>query len=95
MTETLIPAIDETKAEIERLDLRTQLFIDGEFRDAPAAGGSSPRTRRPAGRSPRSPRAARPTSTSPSRRRAGPPTTGAGRASAPATASGSSSAGRT
>jgi gamma-glutamyl-gamma-aminobutyraldehyde dehydrogenase len=34
MTETLIPAIDEARAEAERLDLRTRLFIDGEFRDA-------------------------------------------------------------
>ena len=34
MTDTLIPPIDETKAEIDRLDLRTQLFIDGAFRDA-------------------------------------------------------------
>ena len=34
MTDTLIPAIDEAKAEIERLDLRTQAFIDGGFRDA-------------------------------------------------------------
>ncbi len=34
MTDTLIPPIDQTKAEIERLDLRTQLFIDGAFRDA-------------------------------------------------------------
>ncbi len=34
MTETLIPEIDESKAAIERLSLRTQSFIDGEFRDA-------------------------------------------------------------
>ena len=34
MTDTLIPAIDEAKAEFERLDLRTQAFIDGGFRDA-------------------------------------------------------------
>ncbi len=34
MTETLIPEIDESKAAIERLNLRTQSFIDGEFRDA-------------------------------------------------------------
>ncbi len=37
MTDTLIPAAGEAKAEIARLALRTQLFIDGEFRDA--AGG--------------------------------------------------------
>jgi len=34
MTDTLIPAIDEARAEAERLDLRTRLFIDGDFRDA-------------------------------------------------------------
>ena len=34
MTDTLIPARDEARAEIERLDLRTRLFIGGEFRDA-------------------------------------------------------------
>jgi gamma-glutamyl-gamma-aminobutyraldehyde dehydrogenase len=34
MTDTLIPAIDESKAEIAALRLRTQLFIDGDFRDA-------------------------------------------------------------
>ena len=51
MTDTLIPAIDETRAEIERLRLRTQLFIDGDVpRRARAAGGSRPRTRRPGGR---------------------------------------------
>ena len=33
-----IPELDETHADIERLDLRTRMFIDGEFRDA-AAGG--------------------------------------------------------
>ena len=38
MTDTLIPAIDETRAEIDRLSLRTQLFIDGDFRDAQGGG---------------------------------------------------------
>ena len=50
MTETLIPAIDETKADIERLRLRTQLFIDGDFRDALGGGRfvtENPATGRP------------------------------------------------
>ncbi len=50
VTETLIPAIDETKAEIERLRLRTQLFIDGDFRDALGGGRfvtENPATGRP------------------------------------------------
>ncbi|TAK02821.1 MAG: aldehyde dehydrogenase [Chloroflexota bacterium] len=36
MTDTLIPEIDEARAEAERLrpSLRTRLFIDGDFRDA-------------------------------------------------------------
>jgi len=34
MTDTLIPAIEESKAEIAALSLRTRMFIDGEFRDA-------------------------------------------------------------
>ncbi len=34
MTDTLIPEIDEARAEIDALRLRTQLFIDGAFRDA-------------------------------------------------------------
>ena len=34
MTDTLIPAKDEAAAEIDRLSLRTQPFIAGEFRDA-------------------------------------------------------------
>ncbi|HEX5013508.1 MAG TPA: aldehyde dehydrogenase [Candidatus Limnocylindrales bacterium] len=34
MTDTLIPAKDEAAAEIDRLRLRTQPFIAGEFRDA-------------------------------------------------------------
>ena len=34
MTDTLIPARDEAAAEVDRLTLRTQPFIDGEFRDA-------------------------------------------------------------
>ncbi len=37
MTDTLIPAAAESRADIERLRLRTQLFIDGSLRDA--AGG--------------------------------------------------------
>ena len=50
MTETLIPAIDETRAEIDRLSLRTQLFIDGDFRDALGGGRfvtENPATGRP------------------------------------------------
>jgi gamma-glutamyl-gamma-aminobutyraldehyde dehydrogenase len=46
MTETRIPAIDEAKAEIGRLRLRTQSFIDGQFRDA--AGGRRYVTENPA-----------------------------------------------
>jgi len=34
MTDTLIPAKDESAAEVGRLRLRTQPFIGGEFRDA-------------------------------------------------------------
>ncbi len=34
MTDTLIPAAAESREDIERLRLRTQLFIDGAFRDA-------------------------------------------------------------
>jgi gamma-glutamyl-gamma-aminobutyraldehyde dehydrogenase len=34
MTDTLDPTIDATKAEISRIRLRTQPFIDGQFRDA-------------------------------------------------------------
>src|SRR3990170_8686008 len=34
VTDTLIPAIDEARAEIADLDLRTRLFIGGKFRDA-------------------------------------------------------------
>jgi gamma-glutamyl-gamma-aminobutyraldehyde dehydrogenase len=34
MTDTLIPDIAETAATLDRLELRTQLFIDGQFRDA-------------------------------------------------------------
>ncbi|MCJ7711364.1 MAG: aldehyde dehydrogenase family protein, partial [Chloroflexi bacterium] len=34
MTETLIPDKAESTAELGRLRLRTQLFIDGGFRDA-------------------------------------------------------------
>ncbi len=40
MTDTLIPAIEETRAEIDRLSLRTQLFIDGGSAMRRAAGGS-------------------------------------------------------
>src|SRR4029453_9447285 len=50
MTDTLIPPIDETKAEIDRLRLRTQLFIDGAFRDAQGGGrlgAENPPTGRP------------------------------------------------
>jgi gamma-glutamyl-gamma-aminobutyraldehyde dehydrogenase len=46
MTDTLIPAIDESKAEIDRLRLRTQLFIDGTFREA--SGGRRFVTQNPA-----------------------------------------------
>ena len=34
MTETRIPDKAESTAELGRLELRTQLFIDGRFRDA-------------------------------------------------------------
>lgn len=34
MSATLIPELDEAKAEVADLSLRTQLFIDGHFRDA-------------------------------------------------------------
>ena len=34
MPDPLIPTADEARAEIERLSLRNQLFIDGRFRDA-------------------------------------------------------------
>ncbi len=33
-----IPELDETHAEIERLDLRTRMFVDGEFCDAVGGG---------------------------------------------------------
>jgi 4-(gamma-glutamylamino)butanal dehydrogenase len=46
MTDTLIPAIDESKSELAALRLRTGLFIDGEFRDA--AGGRRFVTENPA-----------------------------------------------
>src|SRR5262245_11711570 len=46
MTDTLIPAIDESRAELDRLRLCTQLFIDGDFRDA--AGGARYATENPA-----------------------------------------------
>ncbi len=46
MTDTLIPAIDESKTEVAALSLRTQLFIDGDFRDA--QGGRRYVTRNPA-----------------------------------------------
>ena len=38
MTETLIPDKAESTAAIGALDLRTQLFIDGRFRDAHGGG---------------------------------------------------------
>ena len=50
MTDTLIPAIDETRADIDRLRLRTRLFIDGDFRDALGGGRfvtENPATGRP------------------------------------------------
>ena len=34
MTETLIPPIEESRADLDRLDLRTRMFVDGAFRDA-------------------------------------------------------------
>ncbi|MES2210482.1 MAG: aldehyde dehydrogenase [Chloroflexota bacterium] len=34
MTDTLIPQIDEARAEVAALKLRTQMFIGGEFREA-------------------------------------------------------------
>ena len=46
MTETLIPPIEESLADLDRLDLRTRMFIDGEFRDA--AGGDRFVTENPA-----------------------------------------------
>jgi gamma-glutamyl-gamma-aminobutyraldehyde dehydrogenase len=46
MTDTLIPDKAESTAAIDRLDLRTQLFIDGRFRDA--AGGGRFTTENPA-----------------------------------------------
>ena len=92
MTETLIPPIEELRADLDRLDLRTRMFIDGAFRDA--ASGDRFVTENPATgrRSPMSPRAVRRTSTSRSQPPAGPPTTVAGRAWTRPTASGSSSA---
>ncbi len=46
MTDTLIPDKAESTAAIDGLSLRTQLFIDGEFRDA--AGGGRFATENPA-----------------------------------------------
>ena len=46
MTDTLIPDKAESTAAIDGLDLRTQLFIDGAFRDA--AGGGRYATENPA-----------------------------------------------
>ncbi|HEX5149020.1 MAG TPA: aldehyde dehydrogenase family protein, partial [Candidatus Limnocylindrales bacterium] len=34
MTDTLIPEVGQARAEADRLDLRTRMFIDGAFRDA-------------------------------------------------------------
>ena len=70
MTDTLIPVVGEARAEAERLDLRTRLFIDGAFRDA--ASGRRFTTENPA--------TGRPTSTMRCRPPAGRPTTDAGRA---------------
>src|SRR5262245_26855303 len=50
MTDTLIPAKDEAAAEIDRLNLRTQPFIGGSFRDAIGGGRyvtENPATGRP------------------------------------------------
>ena len=80
MTDTLIPARDEAAAEVDRLTLRTQPFIDGEFRDA--IGGRTLRDGEPGdgpAASPRSRRAAPATSTPRSRPRGRPSTTVAGR----------------
>jgi hypothetical protein len=38
MTETLIPPIEESRADVDRLDLRTRMFVDGAFRDAVGGG---------------------------------------------------------
>ena len=46
MTDTLIPDKAASVAEIDRLELRTQLFIDGRFRDA--LGGARFATENPA-----------------------------------------------
>ena len=64
MTDTLIPAKTRVRGgDRPASGLRTQLFIDGAFRDA--IGGGRYVTENPATgrRSPRSPRAAPPTST--------------------------------
>ena len=46
MTDTLVPAVDAAQAEIAQLRLRTQMFIDGQFRDA--VGGARYVTHNPA-----------------------------------------------
>ncbi|MGK2851814.1 MAG: aldehyde dehydrogenase [Candidatus Limnocylindrales bacterium] len=38
MTDTLVPAAEAARAEVAALDLRTQMLIDGEFRDAVGGG---------------------------------------------------------
>ncbi|HEX7948986.1 MAG TPA: aldehyde dehydrogenase [Candidatus Limnocylindrales bacterium] len=50
MTDTRIPTREESAAELARLRLRTQLFIDGDFRDAAGGGrftSENPGTGRP------------------------------------------------
>ena len=77
MTETLIPPSTSARAEIAGLDLRTQLFIDGEFRDA--AGGGRFVTENPATGRPIAEVAGAARRTWTRRRRSrGPPTTAAG-----------------
>ena len=78
MTDTLIPDKAASIAELDRLELRTQLFIDGRFRDAVDGARFTTRTRRPAARSRRSRAEAPPTWTRPWRRRVERPTMGAG-----------------
>ena len=79
MTDTLIPDKAASTAELDRLELRTQLFIDGRFRDA--VGGDAVHDREPGDRTPDRggrPGRRRPTWTPRSRPRVGPPTTAAG-----------------
>ena len=84
MTDTLIPTLDESRAAIDGLRPRTQLFIDGAFRDA--ARRRALRDREPGDRRPLAEVAkggAAPTSTPRWRPRAGPRTTAAGRRLSP------------